>query len=172
MRDSLFETIVGLGVVATALLFLVFSLGQRSEAAPRDSYTLTASFNRVDGINVGSDVRLAGKKVGVVSSIDLDPEIYRAVVTLTLPRTVRYGGEDKPLRIPDDSTAQIVSDGLLGGAYLNLSIGGSFDYLPEGGRLEYTRGSVDLLGVLSEFARSAGGGDGSENDGAATEDQP
>jgi phospholipid/cholesterol/gamma-HCH transport system substrate-binding protein len=163
MRESLFESLVGVAVVAVAGFFLVFSLSQRSEAAPRDSYTLSAVFNRVDGINVGSDVRLAGKKVGVVSAIDIDPETYRAIVTFTLPKSIRFNGADKPLQIPDDSTAQILSDGLLGGAYLGLMVGGSFDYLPEGGRVEFTRGSVDLLTVLSEVAGAATGG-GSSND--------
>ncbi len=159
MRESLFETLIGFIVVTVAGAFLYFSLQQRSEAAPRDSYTLSAKFNRVDGIGVGSDVRLAGKKVGVVSSIDLDPATYKAVVTFTLPNTLAFGGKAVELRIPDDTTAQIMSDGLLGGAYLGLMIGGSYDYLEPGGVVEFTRGSVDLLTVMSEFASGAGGGE-------------
>ena len=58
MRESLFETLVGFVVVAVAGTFLWFSLQQRSEAAPRDSYMLTAKFNRIDGISSGSDVRI------------------------------------------------------------------------------------------------------------------
>ena len=69
MRESLFETLVGVLVVAVAGVFLFFSLQQRSDASPRDSYTLTAKFNRVDGISAGSDVRMAGVKVGAVSGI-------------------------------------------------------------------------------------------------------
>jgi phospholipid/cholesterol/gamma-HCH transport system substrate-binding protein len=177
MRESLFETLVGLIVVAVAGTFLFFSLQQRSEAAPQDSYTLKARFNRVDGIGVGSDVRLAGKKVGVVSAIDLDPQTYKAIVTFTLPNKVEFDGKQVDLRLPDDTTAQIASDGILGGGYLGLMIGGSYEYLEPGGTVEFTRGSVDLLTVLSEFASSAtssaekkeeggagqnGGGDGFE----------
>lgn len=165
MRESLFETLVGLAVVVAAGLFLVFSLQQRSDASPRDSYTLTASFNRVDGINVGSDVRLAGMKVGVVSGIDIDPTSYKAIVSLTLPKTVAFDGKREDLKIPDDTTAQIMSDGLLGGAYIGLTVGGSFDYLAPGGRIEFTRGSVDLLTVLSEFASSSGGQGGRDGFG-------
>jgi phospholipid/cholesterol/gamma-HCH transport system substrate-binding protein len=157
MRESLFETLVGLAVVVVAAIFLTFSLQQRSEAQPKDSYALSAKFNRVDGIAVGSDVRLAGKKVGVVSAIDLDPKTYKAVVTFTLPKTVTVAGKAEPLQIPDDTTAQILTDGLLGGSYLGLMVGGSFDYLKPGGQVEFTRGSVDLLTVLSEFASNAGG---------------
>ncbi|MBI1338605.1 outer membrane lipid asymmetry maintenance protein MlaD [bacterium] len=145
MRESLFETLVGLAVVAVAAVFLVFSLQQGSSAAPSDSYSLSANFSRVDGVSQGSDVRLAGVKVGVVTKVALDPETYQAVVSFSVPSDVR---------IPDDSTAQIASDGLLGGAYLSLIVGGSFDYLEPGGRVEFTRGSLDLLSVLSQFAPS------------------
>lgn len=163
MRESLFETLIGLVVVAVAGVFLFFSLQQRSDASPRDSYTLTAKFNRIDGIAVGSDVRVAGKKVGVVQAVDIDPKTYKAVVSFTVPKTVTFGGKQEPLQIPDDSTAQILTDGLLGGAYLGILIGGSFDYIPPGGQIEFTRGSVDLLTVLSEFAQSASSG-GSEKE--------
>lgn len=156
MRESLFESIVGLIVVAVAGIFLFFSLNQRSEAAPRDSYELTASFDRVDGIGVGSDVRVAGKKVGVVSSINLNPTTYRAIVGFTLPNTVSYDGEPVEFRLPDDSTAQIVSDGLLGGAYVSILVGGSFDTLMPGDELQYTNSAIDLLSVLAAFAEGSG----------------
>lgn len=159
MRESLFESIVGLAVVAIAAVFLVFSMSQRSEAAPRDSYQLTASFDRVDGIGVGSDVRVAGKKVGVVSSIDLNPNTYRAVVAFTLPNKVAFDGEAVEFRLPDDSTAQIVSDGLLGGAYVSILIGGSFETLLPGDQLQYTNSSIDLLSVLAAFAEGNGSND-------------
>ncbi|HEV7690282.1 MAG TPA: outer membrane lipid asymmetry maintenance protein MlaD [Hyphomonadaceae bacterium] len=149
MRESLFETLVGLVVVAVAGIFLFFSLQQRSEAAPRNSYSLSAKFNKVDGISAGSDVRMAGVKVGTVTDIKLDPKSYKAVVSFTMR---------KGIQVPDDSTAQVVSDGLLGGAYIGIMVGGSFDYVAEGGQIEFTRGSVDLLTVLSEVAQSAAGG--------------
>jgi len=160
MRESLFETLVGFIVVAVAGFFLYVSMGQRSEAAPRDSYTLDAVFSSVDGISIGSDVRLAGKKIGVVQAINIDPKTYRALVTLSVPRTMQVDGKAEEFLLPDDTTAQIKTDGLLGGAYIGLMVGGSFDYLQPGGRIEYTRGTVDLLTVLSEVAGSAmGGGD-------------
>jgi phospholipid/cholesterol/gamma-HCH transport system substrate-binding protein len=59
----------------------------------------------------------------------------------------------------------VVSDGLLGGAYVGIMVGGSFDFVPEGGQIEFTRGSVDLLTVLSEVAQSAAGGGGSGGGG-------
>jgi len=159
MRESLFETLVGLAVVAVAGIFLFFSLQQRSDAAPRNSYLLTAKFNRIDGVSPGTDVRMAGVKVGTVSDVKLDPKTYKAVVSFTM---------DKKYKVPDDSTVQVISDGLLGGAYLGILVGGSFDYVPEGGTVEFTRGSVDLLTVLSEVAsNAAGGGNNETNSGDA-----
>ena len=154
MRESLFETLVGVLVVAVAGVFLFFSMQQRSDASPRDSYTLTAKFNRVDGISTGSDVRMAGVKVGAVSNIELDPKTYKALVTFAIKDGIQ---------VPDDSTAQVLSDGLLGGAYLGIMVGGSFDYIPPGGQIEFTRGSVDLLTVLAEVAGGATGGNSNNN---------
>ncbi|MBI1361660.1 MAG: outer membrane lipid asymmetry maintenance protein MlaD [Alphaproteobacteria bacterium] len=150
MRESLFETLVGVLVVAVAGAFLFFSLQQRSSAASlADSYALSAKFNRIDGVSTGTDVRVAGVKVGSVTSIKLDPKSYKAVVDFSVKKGVE---------IPDDTTAQVISDGLLGGSYIGLLIGGSSEFLPDDGTgmVEYTRGSVDLLTVLSEFASSAG----------------
>jgi phospholipid/cholesterol/gamma-HCH transport system substrate-binding protein len=161
MRESLFETLVGFLVVAVAATFLVFSLQQRSEAAPRNSYPLTAKFNRIDGISTGSDVRMAGVKVGAVTDIKLDPKTYKAVVSFTM----RDG-----VQVPDDSTVQVISDGLLGGAYLGILVGGSFDYIPEGGTVEFTRGSVDLLTVLSEVASNAAGNSSDGDAGGGSEE--
>ena len=115
MRESLFESLVGVLVVAVAGIFLYFSLQQRSEAAPADSYQLIAKFNRVDGISTGSDVRMAGVKIGAVNAIALDPKTYKAVVNFTVKKGVQ---------VPDDSTAQVLSDGLFGGAYLGIMVGG------------------------------------------------
>jgi phospholipid/cholesterol/gamma-HCH transport system substrate-binding protein len=97
---------------------------------------------------------MAGVKVGAVSDIKLDPKTYKAVVTFTMKDGIQ---------VPDDSTAQILSDGLLGGAYLGIMVGGSFDYIAKGGQIEFTRGSVDLLTVLSEVASGAAGGNGNNN---------
>ena len=69
MRESLFEALIGLVVVAVAGFFLVFSLSQRSDASTGDSYDLIAKFDRADGVSPGTDVRVAGVKVGTVRSV-------------------------------------------------------------------------------------------------------
>ncbi|MEM6626892.1 MAG: outer membrane lipid asymmetry maintenance protein MlaD [Pseudomonadota bacterium] len=143
MRESIFETLVGLAVVAVAVGFLMFSVQTGADTAPGDTYDLSARFNRIDGIASGSDVRLSGVKVGVVTAIDLDPETYLAEVSMTMANN---------LQVPDDSTAQVTTDGLLGGSYIAIEPGGSFDYIEPGGEIEFTRGSVDLLTLLASAA--------------------
>ncbi len=154
MRESLFETLVGAAVVAVAAVFLWFAIARGGEAsAGPDRYELTARFNNISGIDRGADVRIAGVKAGVVKAIDGDPQRFEAVLTLSL---------DKKWQLPDDTDARISTDGLLGGAYVALEPGGSFDNIPQdgSGEIQYTRGSVDLLTLFASFA-SGGGGDAS-----------
>ena len=89
MRESLFETLVGLAVVAVAGFFLVFSLSQRSDAATGDTYELIAKFDRADGVSPGTDVRVAGVKVGAVKSVSLDQKTYKAEAVLAIRNSSR-----------------------------------------------------------------------------------
>ena len=119
MRESLFETLVGALVVAVAGVFLWFAIARGGEAsAGPDRYDLKARFNNISGIERGADVRIAGVKAGVVKTIEGDPKRFEAVLTMSL---------DKKWQLPDDTDARISTDGLLGGAYVALEPGGSFD---------------------------------------------
>jgi phospholipid/cholesterol/gamma-HCH transport system substrate-binding protein len=110
---------------------------------------VTARFNNVTGVNRGSDVRLAGVKVGVVKSIEADFERAEAVLRLSV---------DSALELPDDTDARILTEGLLGGSFIALEPGGGYDYIPTDGTGEilFTRGSVDLLTLVGSFASSLG----------------
>jgi phospholipid/cholesterol/gamma-HCH transport system substrate-binding protein len=101
----------------------------------------------VNGISVGSDVRVSGVKVGVVRGVSLDPESFEAVLVLSVNNGVI---------VPDASTASISSDGLLGGAYVNIEPAG-LDPIAAGGEIPNTRGSIDLLTLFASFAQ--GGND-------------
>ncbi len=78
------ETILGAIVAAVAIGFFAFAAAQAGQTGARDGYDLTARFQRVDGINVGSDVRISGVKVGVVRALALDPDTYLARLTLAM----------------------------------------------------------------------------------------
>jgi len=149
MQSNLVETLIGTIVVVVAALFLFYGYttsGMRSSAG----YKVIAEFSAVDGLANGSDVRLSGIKIGTVVSQRLNTDTYQAVVTLDLARNVK---------IPDDTSAKIASDGLLGGSYISLTPGGSLDYLADGSQIMFTQGSVDLMGLIGQAVFSTGGGE-------------
>ncbi len=147
MHNSLVETLIGAVVIAVAVLFLVFAYTGSGVGAVAGGYDVTARFDRADGVNVGTDVRLSGIKVGTVSKLGLDPKSFNAVATLTLADNVK---------LPDDSSVRITSDGILGNQYLSIEPGGSTTAIKPGGQIENTQGSIDLIGLLGKFAFSPG----------------
>jgi len=156
MHNDLVETLIGAIVVAVAILFLVFAYRSTGENAI-GGYEVTANVARVDGIAVGTDVKLSGIKVGTVSALTLDPN-YLVTVHLNVHGDVK---------IPDDSSLMVTSSGLLGSSYLSIAPGGSDKMLMAGGRIRNTQGSVDLMGLLAHFAgTAAGGGNEGNNSGA------
>src|SRR5438445_331736 len=82
---------------------------------PRPGTRLVAKFDRIDGLSVGSDVRVAGVKVGSISATAVDPKTFQANVAFTVQPS---------LKIPRDSSAEVTSDGLLGGKFIALVPGG------------------------------------------------
>ena len=153
MAESVFETVVGFVVVGAAAAFATFAVNQGTDGPTNsDTYEVTARFNNVAGITRGADVRLAGVKIGVVNSIKADYQRAEAVVRLSV---------DSELDLSDDTDARITADGLLGGSYVALELGGGFDTIAKDGTGEiiYTRGSVDLLTLVGSFASSLNDGD-------------
>lgn len=108
--------------------------------------TLTASFRSVEGVSVGTDVRLAGVKIGSVTGMDLNAQTYRADTVMTL-------SNDVP--IPNDSSAVVASEGLLGGNFIEIVPGGSMDNFAPGEEIVDTQGAVSLLQLLLTYV---GGG--------------
>ena len=147
MQNSIVETLIGAAVIAVAAFFFMFAYSSTG-SAPVSGYDVMAKFNRADGVNIGTDVRLSGIKIGTVASMNLDPQTYSAVVTLAL---------DNSVKLPDDSSARITSEGLLGNQYISIEPGGSMDYIKPGGEIENTQGSVDLMGLLGKAVFGATG---------------
>jgi phospholipid/cholesterol/gamma-HCH transport system substrate-binding protein len=142
MSNSVAETLIGAAVVAVAAGFVVYAAQSSGRQVGGDGYALTAAFRSAEGITVGTDVRLAGIKVGTVSEMALDPATYEAKVRFT----VRRG-----LEIPEDSDVKIASEGLLGGSFLEITPGASEFMLGDGGEVLNTQSSVDLLNLLMRF---------------------
>lgn len=134
------ELLAGLATLAVAAGFLIWASG--SALSGRSGYELTASFPDVDGVEVGTEVRLAGVRVGRVTAISLNPETYMADARLSVPADIA---------LPADSAAIIQSDGLLGGAYIQIQPGGSLDNLAPGDEIEDVQGAVSLLQLMMKF---------------------
>ncbi len=145
MKNNLVETLVGTAVLALAMIFVFYGYSV-TNVAPRDGYELAASFDRVDGLSIGSDVRMSGIKVGTVTGQKLNADSYYAEVKMQINNDVA---------LPDDTSAKITMEGLLGGNYISLTPGGSEDYLVDGDEIIYTQGSVDLIGLVSQALFSA-----------------
>ncbi len=145
-NNSAVETLIGAAVIAIAVAFLTFAYSSTG-AGSISGYNVIAKFNRADGVNIGTDVRLSGIKVGTVSRMALDPMTYNAVLTLSLESNVK---------LPDDSSARVTSEGLLGNQYISIEPGGSQMPIAAGGEIENTQGSVDLIGLVSKAMFGAG----------------
>jgi len=166
MNGNAVETLIGAVVLAVAGAFLFFAYN--SAGVGRETgYQLKAAFDRVDGLNVGSDVRLSGIKVGSVVSASLDPKTFRAEVVFTVHDDVK---------LPDDSAAKIASQGLLGSYYLQLDPGGSDTDLAAGATVKHTQGAVDLMGLIGQavfsFTSSSKSGQGQQAPAAAAPAAP
>ena len=155
MGKNLIETLMGAVVIAVAAIFMLFAYS-KADVGAVDGYTVKAKFDRIDGINVGGDVRLSGIKVGTVIDEVLDPETYFAIVTLSIKDGIK---------LPTDTSAACTSSGLLGSKYLNLSPGADETMIPEGGEIETTQGCIDLFALLGQmiFSQTGRGDDGAKS---------
>ena len=173
MRESLVETLIGLAIVIVAGVFFWFALSTGGDApVSSDAREMGARFSSVAGVDRGTDVRVAGVKVGVVRDVALDRETNEARAILSV---------DSGIEIFEDAVARIQTDGLLGGAYVALDPG--FDAFALGpvpacagsqslfdgtgcNMINNTQGSVDLMTLFASFASGGGGGDGGSSDTA------
>ena len=140
------EIATGVLVLIVAVAFLAYAVVHTGRATG-GGYDLHASFDHIDGLNNGADVRLAGVKIGSVTASAIDPKSFLATITFTV-------ADD--LHLPDDSSAEITSDGLLGGKYLSIGPGGSATLLKPGGTVTVTQGSISIEQLLGKFIFSAG----------------
>ncbi len=143
MSENITEVLTGGAVLAVAAGFLWYAgevggVGVRT--AGFDNYS--ASFRSAEGIGIGTDVRLAGVKVGSVTEMILDPATFRAETSFTIQNDVA---------LPDDSAVVISSEGLLGGSFLEILPGGSPFNLEPGDEILDTQSSVSIVQLLLKF---------------------
>ncbi len=140
MRHNVIETIMGFFVLSIAGFFLTFAY-LSSQLDTTDGYSLSAKFARIDGVQVGSDVRLSGVAVGKVSDVKIDPETYQAVLKMDVQRSIQ---------LPKDSSAEILSSGLLGSKYIALVPGGDDAFLKAGDEISFTQAAVSLEAMIGQ----------------------
>ncbi len=155
MRRNMVETVLGAIVLIVAAVFLVFAL-RTGEVGAVDGYRLTANFLKAGGLETGSDVRIAGVKVGTVTDRRLDPKNFEAIVGFTV---------DSDVKLPVDTAAIVTNDGILGGKYLRLIPGSDPKRLEPGGALVDARDFRTLEDQVSEIIFLATGSSG----GSATQ---
>jgi len=140
MQRSVIETIIGAVVLAVAGLFLYFTYSSGYQRVA--GYDVMAKFNRVDGLALGSDVRLSGITVGKVIKEQIDPASYLAIIHLSI---------DSKIKLPVDTAAKITSDGLLGSNYIALEPGGDAKMIADGGEITATQDPVNIVDLVGRF---------------------
>lgn len=150
---GILELWVGLFVVAgvAALGFLAFKVGSFSNSEFGDTYKVIARFSNVGGLTTKAPVNLAGVRVGRVSAIRIDPNNYSAVVEMSIDS--RYDN------LPLDTSASILTQGLLGAQFVGLEPGGDDIYLEDGGEIALTQSAVVLEQLISQMLFSKAEGD-------------
>lgn len=143
---SIGEVLTGAVVLLVAAAFLGYAVSH-SGSVGGSGYTLYASFDNISGLSVGSDVRLAGVKVGSVTAETINPKTYQAKVAMTVQNDIR---------LPKDTAAEIISESLLGGKYVSLSPGGDVQTLQPGQTITITQSSINIEQLLGKFVFSAG----------------
>ncbi len=149
MSRNVIEIIVGFLVLLVAVGFLIFTYKIADVKKLDRTYVVKANFDHVDGIIIGSDVEISGIKVGSVADLVLDAQTYNAVMTIAIKDEIK---------LPVDSSARIVSNGLLGGKYVELQAGSDNTMLKSNDSINFTQSSVNLETLLGKFIFSSTSG--------------
>jgi phospholipid/cholesterol/gamma-HCH transport system substrate-binding protein len=144
MNRTVLDLWVGLFVVAgiAALLFLALKVGSMNTVNATDSYEVVARFENIGGLKARAPVKSAGVVVGRVDSIQFDTQLYEAKVTMRV---------NKRYPFPKDSSAAILTSGLLGEQYIGLAAGGDSAMLKSGDTLKITQDAVVLENLIGQF---------------------
>ncbi|MGW8246679.1 MAG: outer membrane lipid asymmetry maintenance protein MlaD [Acidiferrobacterales bacterium] len=144
MEKRALEFWVGVFVLAgiLALIMLAFKVGNLTSSDVPNAYTVEARFNDIGGLKVKSPVTMAGVRIGRVTGVSFDKKTYQAVVELSI--------DGRYKNIPDDSSASILTSGLLGEQYIGITPGGSDDYLKKGDRIILTQSALVLENLIGQ----------------------
>jgi len=144
MKKSAIDIWVGLFVTIgmLAMLFLALKVGNMSAVSFAPTYTVSARFDNIGGLKPRAPVKSAGVVVGRISTIQFDDKTYQATVTMTI---------EKAYQFPKDSSAKILTSGLLGEQYVGIEAGGDEQMLADGGKITQTQSAIVLENLISQF---------------------
>ncbi len=124
------------------MLFLALKVRHMSAVSFAPTYTVSARFDNIGGLKPRAPVKSAGVVVGRISTIQFDDTTYQATVTMTI---------EKAYQFPKDSSAKILTSGLLGEQYIGLEAGGDEQMLVDGGKITQTQSAIVLENLISQF---------------------
>jgi phospholipid/cholesterol/gamma-HCH transport system substrate-binding protein len=158
MNRSTVDLWVGIFVAAGlgALLFLALKVGNLASFSTAETYRVEAKFGNIGGLKVRAPVKSAGVVVGRVAEIRFDNETFEAVATLTI---------DAAYKFPRDTSAKILTSGLLGEQYIGLEAGGNPQMLKDGDRVRLTQSAVVLENLIGQFLFNKAGEGGEAKGG-------
>lgn len=153
LPQRLIESLVGLFLLFAmiAMAVLAFKVSGLTNLFPEPTYTITADFDDIGGLKVRSPVKIGGVQIGEVSAINLNPTTYKAVVSMQI--------KDAYQDIPDDSSAGILTAGLLGDNYIAITPMYSTTFLKNGGHLQFTNSAMILEKLIGQFIYKISNGD-------------
>ena len=150
MKQTTTETLIGAIVIIAGIGFFTFAYTASGIGRGEDGYRLIVAFQNAEGVHPGTDIRMSGVKIGTVVAQNLDPKRYQAMVTLAI---------DKTIRLPEDTSAKITSDGLLGEKFIALEAGGAPVMLRDGDHILYSQGAIDLWTLIGRALFDKSGAD-------------
>ena len=142
MKRNMIETVMGGVVLLVAAFFVIFAFSS-SGVQTVGGYQVRAVFDDASGLVPGTEVRLAGVKVGTVLSQELDPKTYFAVVMMSI---------DQDVELPKDTSARVVPEGVLGGNLVQLQPGGDEEFIEPDGTISNTQGALNIVDLVGRFA--------------------
>jgi phospholipid/cholesterol/gamma-HCH transport system substrate-binding protein len=142
MKQNLIETIVGFLVILIAGWFFLHVYKVSDSAKPQDGYSVRAEFENIEGLTVGSDVKLSGIKIGYIDAIKLENEHFLADVSFRIKNGVL---------IPKDSRISVSTSGLLGGKYARITPGADDNMMKQGDKFLYTQSALNIEDLISKI---------------------
>nr|VFJ77134.1 MAG: phospholipid/cholesterol/gamma-HCH transport system substrate-binding protein [Candidatus Kentron sp. FW] len=151
-------TEIGVGIFAAlgliALVLLAMQVSNLATFTNTSGYEIKAHFQNIGGLKVRAPITMAGVRIGKIKHIDLDKDTYEAVVTLSI-----FEGFD---RLPTDTSASILTAGLLGEQYIGLDAGGEEEYLKNGDEITLTQSAIVLEQLIGQFMFNQASGEKSD----------